>query len=84
MNGKKRIVYWLPLCISVLCAAVTLAVYTAINESRAPLVYLQISAASLIPAILPVTLLIIKKDFPPFLNFTYLVIVLNSLFLHPY
>ncbi len=69
MNGKKRIVYWLPLCISVLCAAATLAVYTAINESRAPLVYLQISAASLIPAILPVTSLIIKKEFPPFLNF---------------
>ncbi len=79
MKGKKRVIYWLPLGVSVLCAVVTLIVYTVINESRAPLIYLQISASSLILAILPIASLIIKKDFPPFLNFLILIHVVLAM-----
>lgn len=76
---KKLCLTWLPLAVSALCATVTLVVYTATADFKMPLIYIQIPLAALILAILPVTSLIIKRDFPPFLNFLILIHVVLAM-----
>ena len=76
---KKLFLTWLPFLISALAAVATLVVYTATADFKMPLIYIQIPLASLVPAILPVISLIIKRDFPPILNFSVLVLVVLAM-----
>lgn len=77
--SKKLCLTWLPLGVSALCAAVTLVVYTATADFKMPLIYIQIPLAALILAILPLISLIIKRDFPPILNFLILILVVLAM-----
>ncbi|MBE6535567.1 MAG: hypothetical protein E7677_02980 [Ruminococcaceae bacterium] len=76
---KKRYLRWLPLGVSALASAVTLVIYTLTAAARMPLIYIQLPLATLILAALPVTSLIIKRDFPPFLNYLVLVLVVLAM-----
>ena len=77
--SKKLCLTWLPLGVSALCAAVTLVIYTLTADFKMPVIYVQIPLSALIPAILPVTSLILKRDFPPFLNFLILIHVVLAM-----
>ena len=66
--SKKHYLNWAPLGVGALCAAAVLVIYTLTADFKMPLIYIQIPLSTLVLAVLPVTSLIIKRDFPPFLN----------------
>lgn len=68
MKIKKNYVKWIPLCVTICCAIMTLLSYMRITAEKNYIVFLQVIFAALIPAILPVITLITKMDFPIILN----------------
>ena len=76
---KKLCLTWLPFLISALAAVATLVVYTATADFKMPLIYIQIPLSALVLTVLPITSLIIKRDFPPILNFLVLVLVVLAM-----
>lgn len=60
----KRFGQWVPAVVSAALAAATLVVYSIVREDTKALTYLQIGAASLVPAVFPIIGRITKKDVP--------------------
>lgn len=65
---RGRFYLWLPLVVSLCFAVASLITYTFMNGERSGQMYVQIVAASLVPAILPAISVVSKKDFPPIIN----------------
>lgn len=64
----KRFGQWVPAVVSAALAAATLVVYSIVREDTKALTYLQIGAASLVPAVFPIIGRITKKDVPIYLG----------------
>lgn len=59
---------WLPLLAASVLGIITLIAYTWLFEERSPVVYLQVSAGALIPAILPILGKGMKQPLPTAIN----------------
>ena len=70
MKHKKEICLsqWLPLLVTTALAPITLIAYTWMFKERNPVVYLQVLAGALIPAIFPILGKIMKKPLPIIIN----------------
>lgn len=69
--GSRNTLQWMPLLITICCAAVTLLIYTLSAGQRDYVVFLQVIFAAFIPAILPMVSHAAKEDFPLFLNLLF-------------
>lgn len=65
---ESPLIQWLPLIFTAVLAAITLVAYTLAASEKNFVVYLQVPAAALVPAILPVAGALTKKRLPVFLN----------------
>lgn len=70
-NRKKKNLQWLPLLLTLCCAAITLLIYTLSPNQRDYVVFLQVIFGALIPAILQIVSYATKEDFPLFLNLLF-------------
>lgn len=70
MDNEKNL-QWLPLLITLCCAAVTLLIYILHVGQKDYVVYLQVISAALVPAILPIVSYATKENFPLFLNLLF-------------
>lgn len=68
MKNGKPIQKWIPLFITLALSAVTMVIYSVIAEEKEARMYLQITAAAFVPAILPLTEKATRRGFPIFLN----------------
>ena len=68
MKKHKRILKWIPLLAALVLALGTLIVYSVTTEEISVLIYPQIIATALVPAIFPVLGKITKRDYPIFVN----------------
>lgn len=59
---------WLPLFATLVLSAVTLVIYSVVNDERTMRMYLQIAAAAFVPGILPLIGNVTKREFPIFPN----------------
>lgn len=66
---KTKLFEWIPSIISLSLAVVVLIIYTFITDEIKPITYVQVTASSLVPLILPVWGLISKKKLPTALGF---------------
>lgn len=73
---KKKYAQWMPFAATLILTVVTLIAYTLINEERTIFMYVQVSAAALVTAILPLISTITKKKFPPVINVLIMIHIL--------
>ncbi len=66
--GKKRATQWLPTIISLILAAGTLVFYSVLREDKKALMYFQVSAAALVPAVFPIIGKATKNDVPTYVG----------------
>ena len=70
-NEKKENLQWLPLLITLCCAAITLLIYILCIGQNDYVIFLQVISAALIPAILPIVSYATKGKFPLVLNLLF-------------
>ena len=73
MNKYRQ---WMLPVLSLVLAVAALIAYTLMQEERTTLMYVQVMAAALVPAIVPIISTITKKEFPPIVNILITVHVL--------
>lgn len=66
--SKNKYIQWMPLVATISISVISLIIYTLANADRSIIMYVQVMAAALVPAILPTISIVTKKEFPLTIN----------------